>query len=612
MLELVRLGGQQYKLVTAVVVGLSAGMLTIAGRSLYAEALITVFGSIVAFMLFISMVKDIAKGHYGVDILAVVAIVSTLIVGEYWATMIIVIMMLGGEALELFAQARAKKELTALMSRAPKMAHKQVVDGSYTDVAVDTILVGDVIVVRPGEVIPVDGMIVMGESSLDESSLTGESEPIEVKDGDDVLSGAVNGASPLVIRTTKVASESQYAQIVQLVQAASDSRSPFVRMADRYAVPFTAVAFGIAGIAWWVSGDARRFAEVLVVATPCPLLLAAPIALVSGMSRAAKHGIIIKNGGILERLATVRAAAFDKTGTLTNGTLVYEGAYPARGVSKKDLLQLAASAEQPSGHVTALAIVAEAKIRHIDIQPATKINEYPGGGVRCVITKHTVLAGKREFLIKNGVAAGSIPEHGGTATYVARDKTYIGHIRFVDTVRNDSKTTLRLLKKLGVKRIVMLTGDHVSTAERIAHEIGITDIHADCLPQDKLTILQSFPVRPIMMVGDGVNDAPVLAASDVGVAMGARGATAASESADVVIMLDAIERVARAVSIAKRTITVARQSVLLGIFISIGLMVVAALGFIPAVVGALLQELVDVAVIINALRAHGDRRHRMV
>lgn len=601
-----------WRLVVALEVLLVAGILTLFGNDGYGRWVITIYSVIIAAVLLTGMIRDLSKGRYGVDILAVIAIVSTLWVGEYWATIIIVIMMLGGEALEEYAQARAKAELSALLAKVPKRAHKQMVDGSLHDVSIDTIMRGDLIVVKPGEVIPIDGVVVQGSSSLDESSITGESEPVDIGPKGEVLSGAVNGASPLTIRTLRIAKDSQFAQIVSLVQAAGDTRAPFVRMADRYAVPFTGIALVIAAAAWWMSGDPRRFAEVLVVATPCPLLIAAPVAMISGMSRAAKHGIIVKSGGVLERLATVRAAAFDKTGTLTNGELALDEVLPVKGVDGKMLLQIAASIERSSGHVTALSIQRESSRRHIAPLPVGRLTEIAGGGLRGYIDKKLTIAGKREFLMKHGVAAMDIPAHDHTATYVAQDGKYLGCITFRDMVRPNSKQTLEALRDLGVGRFIMLTGDHEKTAQRIARRLGITDIRADCLPKDKRDIVRQFPIRPIMMVGDGVNDAPVLASSDVGVAMGARGSTAASESADVVIMLDDISRVASAVRIAQRTVHVARQSVLLGIAISIALMLIAMFGVIPAVVGALLQELVDVAVIVNALRAHSGGRAKTV
>lgn len=598
----------QYKRLSyAVGVLIVAVALQLMGHASWSYGLIAGYSVAVALILCIGMVRDIFGGRYGVDVIAIVAIISTLAIGEYWASLIIVFMMTGGEALEDFASNRAKSELTELLKRVPKIAHKQMVDGSIVDVPIDDVGLHDNIVIRPGEVVPVDAVVVTGASSLDESSLTGESEPVDVGVGDDIMSGVVNGESPLMVRTMRVAKDSQYAQIVRLVKAAGETKAPFVRLADQYAVPFTIAAFAIGGIAWWVSGDARRFAEVLVVATPCPLLLAAPIALISGMSRSAKQGIIVKNGGVLERLAAVKTVAFDKTGTLTTGKLSVEMVLPAKGTAEEELLGVCASAEQTSGHVTALAIMDEARRRHVTVDATTGSVEVPGGGIRCTINRHVVLAGKRDFLIKHGVAAASIPEHVKTATYVAQSGRFLGLISYADTIRPESKKTLTMLRKLGVERFIMLTGDHQSTAEAVASHLGITDIHANCLPKDKLEIVRDFPIRPVMMAGDGVNDAPVLAASDVGVAMGARGATAASESADVVIMVDSILRVASAIDIAKRTMHIATQSVLVGIALSVILMIIASIGLIPPIVGAVLQEVVDVIVILNALRAHTGR-----
>ncbi len=586
----------------AVSIGGVAGGVAITGEADIARGLVVGFCSIVALRMLIGMVGDIRRGKYGVDILAVTAIASTLVVGEQWASLVIVIMMLSGEALETYASERARRELTALMDRVPTTAHLHR-DGEIVDVPIDQVAVDDVLTVSPGEVIPVDATVITGESLIDESSLTGESEPVAVRSGDRLMSGAVNGESPIVIRALHQARDSQYAQIVELVRAAGDSRAPFVRMADRYAVPFTLVAFVIAGIAWAVSGEARRFAEVLVVATPCPLLLGAPIAMISGMSRSAKRGIIVKSGTILETLSHVQTAAFDKTGTLTMNELSINAIHPI-GVSESEFLTYVAAAEKESVHMTALAIVAEAKRRRLTIPDASGIKETPGKGIEVTVDGRHIIAGRQNHLIDQGIDLGSASHLGNTATHVARDGVYIGYVSFADTVRSNSCVTLERLADLGVGEFVMVTGDNRATAERIAHELGIGNVHAECLPKDKLETVRNLSHRPVMMVGDGVNDAPVLASSDVGIAMGARGATAASESADVVIMLDDISRVADAISIAQRTIRIARQSVLMGGFVSIGLMIVASTGVIPAVIGAGLQEIVDVAVILNALRAH--------
>jgi len=580
-----------------------------AGQADLAYGLIVGFSGIIGLKMFIGMLRELRQGTYGVDILAIAAIASTIAVGEYWATLVIVLMMTGGEALEDFAGRRAKAELTALLERAPTITHKRNASGELEDTAIDEVKVDDELVIKPGEIIPVDAVIIEGTSLIDESSLTGESVPVEKSPGEELLSGSLNGDSVLTVRALRTAENSQYAQIIELVKAAGSTQAPFVRLADRYAVPFTFISFAIAGVAWYISGDAVRFAEVLVVATPCPLLLAAPIAMISGMSRAAKHGIIVKSGAVLEKLARVKTAAFDKTGTLTKGLLSVQSIHPVDTVSEVELLALAASAELISAHIMAETLVNEAKNRNISLLDTDESREITAQGVTTTIDGKSIFVGKLSFLRDMGVAIPrDIKLHTDTAVYVARSGEFIGSITLADTVRENSKSTLEKLVALGVPHSLMLTGDNKQTAEKIAASLGISDVRAECLPKDKVEAVTTFPHRPVMMTGDGVNDAPVLAASDVGIAMGARGATAASESADVVILLDDISRVSRAVDIAQHTIRIATESIVIGILISIVLMIIAATGAIPAVVGAGLQEVVDVIVIINALRAHGSWR----
>lgn len=597
---------KRYTLFAAtIVLGIIAGGLYLAGYPDLTQWFITIFTGIVAIKMLFDMVDDLRHGKWGVDILAIAAIAATNVVGEQWAALVIVLMLTGGEALEDYASQRAQTELTALMDRAPKRAHRRNGE-ALEDVDIEDVNVDDIITVMPGEVIPVDGVVITGIGLIDESSLTGESEPIEKKEGDEVSSGTLNGETPIDIRTLRASKDSQYAQIVELVKAASDSRAPFVRLADRYAVPFTAISFTIAGVAWWISGEPVRFAEVLVVATPCPLLLGAPIAMISGMSRSAKHGIIMKSGGVLEQLARVRSAAFDKTGTLTQNQLHVSDISAAEGASPDDVLQMAASVGALSTHMTSVAIVDAARKKGLSILPAEGPEETAGKGIIASINGKKVFAGRRNLLTENGVSENSIPHASHTATLLAVNGKYYGTVNFSDTVRPNSKPTLERLRKLGITKLVMITGDNHGTATDVAQAIGITEFHAECLPKDKVEIVSHMTPKPVMMVGDGINDAPVLAASDVGVAMGARGATAASESADVVIMLDDISKAADAVAISKRTIRIALQSIMAGIIISIGLMLFATSGKLPAIVGAGLQEVVDVVVIINALRAHRD------
>lgn len=570
---------------------------------------LSLFALVIASLQGYRMVRSLIQGHVGLDLLAVTAIGATVVVGEYWASLIIVVMLTGGEALEDAAAGRAERDLTALLDRTPQQAHRIDADAVIVDVPVGAVMVGERLLVRPSEIVPVDGALVSAEAQFDESSLTGESMPVERVAGELVLSGSVNGPRAVEIEATATAENSQYQRIVRLVREAAGSKAPLVRLADRYAVPFTLLAYAIAGIAWWVSGDSTRFAEVLVVATPCPLLIAAPVAFMGGMSRAARSGIVIKDAGTLERLATVKTVAFDKTGTLTHGSPEVVSVHPVGpGMTQDRLMQIIGSAEQYSSHVLATALRDHALARGLVLAQADKAREVATHGVEAELEGSTVVVGKPAFVAEHatGVVRRTLGA-GEAAVYVGIDGEFAGSVVLRDRVRDEAAETLSMLRSLGVSRLVMVTGDVAETAEHIAEELGFTELHAECLPADKVTIVQSLNPHAVMMVGDGVNDAPVLAASDVGVAMGARGSTAASESADVVILLDDLHRSARAIQIGQRTIRIALESIWLGIVISVGLMVLAAFGFLPAVLGALLQEVVDLIAILGALRALRDR-----
>ncbi len=553
------------------------------------------------------MIQDLRDGTYGIDILAAAAIITSVLLHEYWAGMVIVLMLTGGEALEDYAEKRAKVELTALLSRKPKQAH--LIRGRKTvDVSVREVQVGDKLTILPGEVVPVDCVIMEGDSSFDESSLTGESLPVVKTVGEAILSGSVNIEGAITVKATQTAKDSQYEQIIKLVKSAASSQSPFVRLADRYSIPFTVMAFAIAGTTWFITGHAIRFLEVLVVATPCPLLLGAPIALISGMSRAAKNGIIIKTGSAIEKLAEVQTIAFDKTGTLTQGRPTVDQVKTFGKFTQKEVLAYAAGMEQSSNHVLAQAIITAAREQKVANLKAKQVSEEAGHGLKGRLQGKTIQLGRLDSLQNDGVElpkgfkANSVTQ---TATFVAINGQLAGVITFIDEIRPESKKTLTRLAKAGIRHTLMVTGDNSTVAKQIAKKLGIEDVRAEALPVDKLTAIEQVQHGPVAFVGDGVNDAPVLTAADVGIALGARGSTAASESADVVIMLDDISKVADGVEIAKRTFFIAKQSILMGIFISIGLMGIFATGKFKPIYGAAVQELVDVAVIFNALRAHG-------
>lgn len=594
-----------YLFVVAAVGAAVALVLDIRGLEKIAQWVLIITVAAETLKLLHGMIQDLREGTYGVDILAATAIVTALIMGEYWAAMVIVLMLTGGESLEDFAEHRAKRELDALLDRAPQKA--RLLRGKQEiEVRASEVKAGDKIVVRPGEVVPVDARVLEGTSSLDESSLTGEAIPEVKKPGSTLMSGSVNLEGVLTAEALHTAADSQYEQIIKLVRAASHSKAPFVRMADRYAIPFTVVSFGIAGTAWALSGDSLRFLQVLVVATPCPLILAAPIAIISGMSRAARQGIIIKNGSALERLAAAETFAFDKTGTITQGTPVVDSVTVYHGLKKDEVLGLAAALEQHSNHVLAQAIVQKAKSSHTAFK-SKKITERAGHGLEARVAGKHVLVGRLSLLQDYDVA---LPERldvkqiQKTAAFVAVDGKLAGVITFKDDVRPDAKRTLERLRGLGVKDILMVTGDSKPIARAVAKKLGIKRFFAEALPGDKIRAVETAEHRPVAFVGDGVNDAPVLTASDVGIALGARGSTAASQSADVVVMLDDLEHVAESRQIARRTFSIAKQSILVGIGLSVMLMFVFATGKFKPIYGAVIQEVVDVIVIINALRAH--------
>ncbi|PWC04985.1 heavy metal translocating P-type ATPase [Agromyces badenianii] len=599
---------RRYWLVTLTIgIGLLGIVLALSGAGAAVQWIFGGYALAVAAWQAVGMVRDILRGHWGLDILAVTAIVATVLVGEYIAALVVVLMLTGGAALEDYANRRAKRELDALLTRSPQHAHR--IDGDeIVEVTADQVKIGDVLLVRPSEIVPVDATLRSRETTMDESSITGESVPVEKRAGDRVLSGSVNGQAAVEVVAEASAANSQYQQIVALVTEAAASKAPVVRLADRYAVPFTVFSLALAAAAWWISGDPVRFAEVLVLATPCPLLIAAPVAFIGGMSRAAKNGVIVKGGGVLEQLSAAKTAVFDKTGTLTHGSPTLVAIRPEHGFDETELLGVVASAEQYSSHVLATSMIQAAKDRGLPLTEAEWAREAATNGVTAKVGGREVVVGKFAFVREHAPEAKRAEiAPGELAIYVAVDGRFAGALLASDRLRENAKATLERLDELGVHHTMMLTGDAAATADHIAAELGITRVRADCLPADKVQDVAGIAERPVIMVGDGVNDAPVLAAADVGIAMGARGATAASESASAVILVDDISRTAKAVEIGRDTVRIALQSIWLGIIVSVGLMLVAAFGVIPATVGALLQEVVDLVTILAALRAIGGR-----
>ena len=568
------------------------------------RVLVTIAGAILAISMFIEMIKTLRSGRYGVDLLAIIAIISTLVIGQYWASLIIIVMLVGGESLEDYAAHRASRELHKLLENSPTFAHKKVGD-SYEDTPIDAIEIDDVFLVKASEVVPIDGVVLEGDSWFDESSLTGESEPVTKAIGDDVLSGSINGETAVLIQASKKASDSQYQKIVQLVKESEATPAQFVRLADRYAVPFTIVSLLIAGAAWLISGDMTRFAEVLVVASPCPLILAAPIAFVGGMSRSSSNGLLVKNGTTIEKLSLAKTVAFDKTGTLTTGILQVKSITPEKTEhSEDDLLQIAAALEIGSNHILAKSLVKLATEKDLALLAVADLRESTGLGLSGVIDNKTYRIGRANF------ANAEDEKVNGTAVFISEDDVFIGKILFEDKIRPESQHVIERLKAQDVQHILMLTGDNQKTAELVAGELGITEMHAGLMPSEKIGILKELPEthRPMVMVGDGVNDAPALALSDVGIALGASGSTVASESADVVVLRNDLNLVPESIKISRETMKVAKEAVLIGIFICIALMLIASTGILPAIIGALLQEVIDTVSILYALKALKDRK----
>jgi heavy metal translocating P-type ATPase len=593
--------------------GLVLGLLAIAaGQETLAWVAWTVPAAIVGIWLVASIIADLLNHEAGVDIIAVLAIGGALLLGESLAAAVIAVMLATGDWLERFAAGRAHRELSALISRAPRTVHRHE-GGEIVDHPIADVEVGDRIMVKPGEVVPVDGNVTGVPAVLDESALTGEARLATREAGDPVSSGTVNAGAPFDLLATATAEHSTYAGIVRLVEEAQSSKAPFVRLADRYALLFVPLALGMAALAGIVSQDPVRALSVLVVATPCPLLLAVPIAIVAGISRAARRGIIVKGGGALESIARARVLLFDKTGTLTAGRPHLADVVAAPGWTPDDVLGVAASLEQVSPHVLASSIVGGARERGVALVLPSEVVEVPGAGVSGRVGDRAVLAGTPDFASGGGGLPGwardvrrRVSLEGATSVFVAVDGALIGALVLEDPIRPETPRVIRSLRRAGVRRTVMVTGDHYGVADMVAAAIGVDAVLAERTPADKVDAVTDEKAEAggiLVMVGDGINDAPALAAADVGVAMGARGATASSEAADIVITVDRLDRLPEAIRIARRSRTIAIQSVVVGMGLSIAAMMFAMTGALQPVAGALLQEAIDVIVILNALRA---------
>ena len=607
--------GSELQAVFALLALAAGGLLKLAGEGHAGDTVWTVVIVILSLELFGEVVRTVfVERRMGVDTIALIAMLGSLALGEYLAGMIVGLMFSGGGALEAWAASRAKRELTELIERAPSVAQLRRGD-SIDEVPVDRVRAGDVVLIRTGEVVPVDGTLVSGEAVLDTSTLSGEPLPETVRADMPVLSGSANAGPAFELRASRPAAESSYAALVRLVERAQAERAPFVRMADRYAGFFLPATLLIAAAAWAISGDAVRALAVVVVATPCPLILAAPIALVSGVSRAAHSGVIVKGTPAIEALGESRTVLFDKTGTLTVGTPEVRDVVSTDGISRDELLRLAASVDRFSAHVLGEALARAADEAELKLSAPQAVTEEPGRGIRGVVNGRTVGVGSREFLEGIGVpadelrAAARLTGRGSGEAHVnvSVDGHLGGVIVMADELRPDARDAVERLRSEGIRHIAMASGDRRSAAERAGRELRLDRVYAELTPEDKLDVVRRIrddpQLRRVVMVGDGVNDAPALAIADVGIAIGAANATVSAETADAVITVDRVDRVADAVHAGRRSLHIATQSVQVGMGLSIVAMVVAAFGYLPPVAGALLQEGIDLAVILNALRA---------
>ena len=565
--------------------------------------------------LLVEIANSLRRGDFGLDIVAALSMTGALALGQELAAVVVALMYAGGKYLEAFAEGHAQREMTALLSRVPRttMRHR---NGALDEIGIDEVAIGDRLLIRQGDVVPVDGVVADRLAVLDQSALTGEALPCQHGNGESIMSGSTNVGEAFNLIAAQTAARSTYAGIVRLVETARQSRAPATRLADRFGLVFLALTALVAGGAWFWTGDPIRAVAVLVIATPCPLILAVPVAIVSGLSRAARHGILVKGGRALELMAGIRALVLDKTGTLTSGQAKVVAVHAETGFGENDVVGIAASLDQASKHIVAQTLVSEAHNRGLALSIPSDVVETAGEGISGNVRGKRTLVGGIQFVSSRlprphrRASDSRSPRHqpaGAVVVALGVDDRPAGQIVLADELRDGIAQFLDKVRSLGVDRIVLATGDRRDVAERVTAGLGFDAVRSELTPDQKvLVVLSERKAGPVMMIGDGVNDAPALAAADVGVAMGAKGAAASAEAADVVLLVDRLDRIVSAIEIARRTRTIALESVFVGIGLSMIGMTAAAMGYLTPVQGAFLQEVIDVAVILNALRVLRD------
>src|SRR6478672_11364893 len=599
----------RWALVSIAITGLAAGLAAaLAGRPALADLCWTLATLPVIAGPAVSIVRDLLAGRLGVDAIALVSMSAAVALGQPLAGAVVALMYSGGNVLEEIAVTRAVRDLRSLVDRAPREAHRLAED-RVEEVPISAVAIGDRLLVHAGEVVPVDGIVNSHTATVDESALTGEPIPVARARGAAIFSGSLNAGETFEMSVSALAGESTYAGIVRMVTAAQIAKAPFVRLADRFALILLPVTLVVAFVAWRISGDLTRSLAVLVAATPCPLILAAPVAFIAGVAQAARRGILVKGGGPLEALARAHTVLFDKTGTLTVGGARLLSVEVAPGEDPDEVLRHGASLEQASHHVLAKTVVAAAVDRGLKLKAPEQVKETMGTGLCGLIEGRLVTAGSREMILSHAElspwelrAIRRASWRSALIVFVAVDGRPIGALLLADELRADTPRAIRLLRDAGIARMVMVTGDRAAAAQAIGAALDLDAVLADRVPSDKVDAVRSEQrLFPTAMVGDGINDAPALAAANVGIAMGARGASASSEAADVVILTDRLDRVGEAIIIAQRARRIALQSVIIGMGLSIAAMVAATVGWLDPVPAAIVQEVIDVAVILNAL-----------
>lgn len=591
------------------------------GVAIYIDKVIlylTIFGSIPTLY---NIIISTYKKQFGVDLIALLAIISTVVIDEHIAGGLILLMLSSGESLERYAEGQAKSALEKLIKFAPTKAHRVIKDSNdFEDITVQEINIGDTLLIKRGEVAPVDGVVISGISSIDESMITGEPMPREVKMGSKIWSGSINTIDIIYIKTTTNHEQSTFSAIIRLVEKAQEKKAPTVRLANKFSVIFTAISFIIAGLAWYI--DPKLVVAVLVVATPCPLILAAPIAFIAGMSRSAKKGIIVKHGGVFENITKAHSFFFDKTGTLTFGVpQVKEIIILESGTNwtKDQILALSASIEQFSTHILSESIVAYANEKKLDLFIPEKFEETIGQGISGIVKMDgleiEVSDGNSNLYKTIGININqealditkNSKENGEMAVYIAINKIAVAVVVFSDKIRDDISLILQKIKGTGAE-IVLVTGDTEERAQKIGKELGFSKIVANCLPENKMDLVQKYESegKMVVMIGDGVNDAPAIGRASVGIALGYHGATTSTDTADAIITSDNTSKILELTKISQKTVAIAIQSIFIGMALSIIAMIFALLGYIKPISGAMLQEAIDVLVILNALRALRD------